>query len=70
MKLIKQVTLYFFNVFTRATRVIDNCINKWYAQSKVSQNQQKGHSGAHTWPKKWSAARQTCRTGDDGLVYR
>ena len=48
---------------TRATSVIDNCINnfgrlnKIRVKSKISRNKKKGHGGKHTRPKKWSGAR-------------
>ena len=46
---------------TRATSVIDDCINKLKIRGKHKEKwaktRKKGHGGKHTRPKKWSGAR-------------
>ena len=56
---------------TRATSVMDDCINKLKirAQRKMSQNEKKGHGGKHTHPKKWSGARRPAGPATTALFH-
>ena len=56
---------------TRATSVIDDCINKLKIRGKHKEKwaktRKKGHGGKHTCPKKVVRRSPSCRTGNDGL---
>ena len=66
---------WFSLLMTRAMSVIDNCINKLCRLNKIkgkhkvkwAKMRKKGYGGKHTRPNKWSGARRTCWSDDDGL---
>ena len=51
---------------TRATSVIDDCINKLKIRAKT---RKKGHGGKHTRPKKWCGARRPAGPATTALQH-